>query len=100
MQQYDTWSARIADTRREARAVRDAAKAYEEPKASLQRLKAQPDPVGAVFERLAQQQKQPDNARAFGMLSSDRYDKHWVSLNHFSECSLRGGANNKGLLYC
>ena len=49
MQQYDTWSARIADTRREARAVRDAAKAYEEPKASLQRLKAQPDPVGAAF---------------------------------------------------
>ncbi|HBN7049630.1 TPA: phage tail length tape measure family protein [Escherichia coli] len=63
-----------------AKAERDAAKASDEQKASLQRLAAQLDPVGTAFKRLADQQKELDSAKASGMLSSARYDELSASL--------------------
>lgn len=63
-----------------AKAERDAAKASDEQKASLQRLAAQLDPVGTAFKRLADQQKDLDSAKASGMLSSARYDELSASL--------------------
>lgn len=63
-----------------AKAERDAAKASDEQKASLQRLAAQLDPVGTAFKRLADQQKELDSAKASGMLSSGRYDELSASL--------------------
>lgn len=63
-----------------AKAERDAAKASDEQKASLQRLADQLDPVGTAFKRLADQQKELDSAKASGMLSSARYDELSASL--------------------
>ncbi|UIW10294.1 tail length tape measure protein [Flyfo siphovirus Tbat2_3] len=63
-----------------AKAERDAVKAHEEQKAALQRLKAQLDPVGSAFEKLAEQQKQLDSAKSSGILSAGEYDKLSSSL--------------------
>lgn len=63
-----------------AKSERDAAKAADEQRASLQRLKAQLDPVGAAFEKLAEQQKQLDKAKSSGILSAGEYDKLSASL--------------------
>ncbi|MFH8134217.1 phage tail length tape measure family protein [Pantoea osteomyelitidis] len=57
-----------------AKAERDAAKAHEEQRASLQRLIAQLDPVGESFRRIEQQQTKLANAKASGMLSPEMYD--------------------------
>jgi lambda family phage tail tape measure protein len=57
-----------------AKAERDAVKAHEKQRASLQRLVAQLDPVGESFRRIEQQQAKLANARASGMLSPEMYD--------------------------
>ncbi|MBZ6730191.1 phage tail length tape measure family protein [Klebsiella grimontii] len=77
--QYDTYSKKIQETRREvngaAQAERDAAKAHDEQVAALRRLEAQIDPVGEAFRRLNEQQRQLDSAKASGMLSPLAYDR-------------------------
>lgn len=71
--QFENYSRKIQETRREltgeAQAEREAAKAHDEQVAALQRLIAQLDPVGTAFNRLVEQQKQLNEAKAKGMLS-------------------------------
>ena len=81
---FDYLASKIRDTEKaingEALAERAAAKARDEQSASLQRLSAQLDPIGTAFKKLADQQKQLDNAKASGMLSPERYDVLSYSL--------------------
>lgn len=75
---FDYLASKIRDTEKaingEALAERAAAKARDEQSASLNRLSAQLDPISTAFKKLADQQKQLDNAKASGMLSPERYD--------------------------
>lgn len=77
--QFENYSRKIQETRREltgeAQAEREAAKAHDEQVAALQRLIAQLDPVGAAFNRLVEQQKQLNEAKAKGMLSPEMYEE-------------------------
>lgn len=77
--QYDAYSKKLQDTRREvtgeAQAEREAAKAHDEQVNALRRLEAQIDPVGEVFRRLNEQQRQLDSAKSSGMLSPLAYDR-------------------------
>ncbi|KHE06423.1 phage tail length tape measure family protein [Citrobacter braakii] len=83
-EEFRTLSDRLNSTTDEltgvAKAERDAAKASDDQKASLQRLAVQLDPVSAAFKKLADQQKELDSAKASGMLSSARYDELSASL--------------------
>ncbi|HBQ5870205.1 TPA: phage tail length tape measure family protein [Klebsiella pneumoniae subsp. pneumoniae] len=76
--QYDAYSKKLQDTRREvtgeAQAEREAAKAHDEQVNALRRLEAQIDPVGEAFRRLNEQQRQLDSAKSSGMLSPLAYD--------------------------
>ncbi|CDK47204.1 Phage tail length tape-measure protein 1 [Escherichia coli IS1] len=77
--QFENYSRKIQETRREltgeAQAEREAAKAHDEQVAALQRLIAQLDPVGTAFNRLVEQQKQLNEAKAKGMLSPEMYEE-------------------------
>ena len=77
--QYDAYSKKLQDTRREvtgvAQAEREAAKAHDEQVNALRRLEAQIDPVGEAFRRLNEQQRQLDTAKTSGMLSPLAYDR-------------------------
>ncbi|MDN0920964.1 phage tail tape measure protein [Escherichia coli] len=77
--QFENYSRKIQETRREltgeAQAEREAAKAHDEQIAALQRLIAQLDPVGTAFNRLVEQQKQLNEAKAKGMLSPEMYEE-------------------------
>ncbi|HBQ2117141.1 TPA: phage tail length tape measure family protein [Klebsiella pneumoniae] len=77
--QYDAYSKKLQDTRREvtgeAQAEREAAKAHDEQANALRRLEAQIDPVGEAFRRLNEQQRQLDTAKTSGMLSPLAYDR-------------------------
>ncbi|HHY9548392.1 TPA: phage tail tape measure protein, partial [Escherichia coli] len=77
--QFENYSRKIQETRREligeAQAEREAAKAHDEQVVALQRLIAQLDPVGTAFNRLVEQQKQLNEAKAKGMLSPEMYEE-------------------------
>ncbi|HHG1672474.1 TPA: phage tail length tape measure family protein [Escherichia coli] len=77
--QFENYSRKIQETRREltgeAQAEREAAKAHDEQVAALQRMIAQLDPVGTAFNRLVEQQKQLNEAKAKGMLSPEMYEE-------------------------
>ncbi len=77
--QFENYSRKIQETRREltgeAQAEREAAKAHDEQVVALQRLIGQLDPVGTAFNRLVEQQKQLNEAKAKGMLSPEMYEE-------------------------
>ncbi|EJK8940436.1 TPA: phage tail length tape measure family protein [Klebsiella pneumoniae] len=77
--QYDAYSKKLQDTRREvtgeAQAEREAANAHDEQVNALRRLEAQIDPVGEAFRRLNEQQRQLDTAKTSGMLSPLAYER-------------------------
>lgn len=75
IQQYDTYSAKIAEARRElngeAQAEREAAKAQEEQRASLQRLVSQLDPFSSALDKIKRQRAELSAARDSGLLSPE-----------------------------
>ncbi|WP_285131391.1 phage tail length tape measure family protein [Leclercia adecarboxylata] len=102
IQQYDTYSAKIAETRREltgeAQAERDAVKAQEEQRASLQRLLGQLDPFSAALDKIKRQRAELSAAKDAGLLTpeyhtelSNKLDLTEKGLNQVSN-EMRYGA--------
>lgn len=85
IQQYDAYSAKIAETRREltgeAQAEREAAKAQEEKIASLARLEARLDPATSALKALDQQQRQVFEHTFNGDLSIQQYDAYTSKIS-------------------
>ncbi|MBK0003361.1 phage tail length tape measure family protein [Erwinia sp. S38] len=75
IQQYDAYSAKIAETRREltgeAQAEREAVKAQEEQRASLQRLVGQLDPFSTALEKIKTQRAELSAAKSAGLLTPE-----------------------------
>ncbi|PLL88421.1 phage tail tape measure protein [Klebsiella pneumoniae] len=75
IQQYDAYSAKIAEARRElngeAQAEREAVKAQEEQRASLQRLVGQLDPFSAALDKIKKQRAELSAAKDAGLLTPE-----------------------------
>ncbi|HHS9966822.1 TPA: phage tail length tape measure family protein [Raoultella ornithinolytica] len=106
IQQYDTYSAKIAEARRElngeAQAERDAVKAQEEQRASLQRLVGQLDPFSAALDKIKKQRAELSAAKDAGLLTpeyhaelSNKLDLTEKGLNQVSN-EMRYGAISAG----
>ncbi|HCB0645367.1 TPA: phage tail length tape measure family protein [Klebsiella variicola subsp. variicola] len=106
IQQYDTYSAKIAEARRElngeAQAERDAVKAQEEQRASLQRLVGQLDPFSAALDKIKKQRAELSAAKDAGLLTpeyhaelSSKLDLTEKGLNQVSN-EMRYGAISAG----
>lgn len=106
IQQYDAYSAKIAEARRElngeAQAERDAVKAQEEQRASLQRLVGQLDPFSAVLDKIKKQRAELSAAKDAGLLTpeyhaelSNKLDLTEKGLNQVSN-EMRYGAISAG----
>ncbi|HCN2318381.1 TPA: phage tail length tape measure family protein [Escherichia coli] len=106
IQQYDAYSAKIAEARRElngeAQAERDAVKAQEEQRASLQRLVGQLDPFSAALDKIKKQRAELSAAKDAGLLTpeyhaelSNKLDLTEKGLNQVSN-EMRYGAISAG----
>lgn len=106
IQQYDAYSAKIAEARRElngeAQAERDAVKAQEEQRASLQRLVGQLDPFSAALDKIKKQRAELSAAKDAGLLTpeyhaelSSKLDLTEKGLNQVSN-EMRYGAISAG----
>ncbi|SBH10355.1 phage tail length tape measure family protein [Klebsiella pneumoniae] len=106
IQQYDAYSAKIAEARRElngeAQAEREAVKAQEEQRASLQRLVGQLDPFSAALDKIKKQRAELSAAKDAGLLTpeyhaelSNKLDLTEKGLNQVSN-ELRYGAISAG----
>ncbi|MEC4710003.1 phage tail length tape measure family protein, partial [Klebsiella pneumoniae] len=106
IQQYDAYSAKIAEARRElngeAKAERDAVKAQEEQRASLQRLVGQLDPFSAALDKIKKQRAELSAAKDAGLLTpeyhaelSNKLDLTEKGLNQVSN-EMRYGAISAG----
>ncbi|SXG98040.1 phage tail length tape measure family protein [Klebsiella variicola] len=106
IQQYDAYSAKIAEARRElngeAQAEREAVKAQEEQRASLQRLVGQLDPFSAALEKIKKQRAELSAAKDAGLLTpeyhaelSNKLDLTEKGLNQVSN-EMRFGAISAG----
>ncbi|EPQ9407909.1 TPA: phage tail tape measure protein [Klebsiella variicola] len=106
IQQYDAYSAKIAEARRElngeAQAERDAVKAQEEQRASLQRLVGQLDPFSAALDKIKKQRAELSAAKDAGLLTpeyhaelSNKLDLTEKGLNQVSNV-MRYGAISAG----
>ncbi|HCF6496684.1 phage tail length tape measure family protein [Klebsiella pneumoniae] len=106
IQQYDAYSAKIAEARRElngeAQAEREAVKAQEEQRASLQRLVGQLDPFSAALDKIKKQRAQLSAAKDAGLLTpeyhaelSNKLDLTEKGLNQVSN-EMRYGAISAG----
>ncbi|HBT1538266.1 phage tail length tape measure family protein [Klebsiella pneumoniae] len=106
IQQYDAYSAKIAEARRElngeAQAERDAVKAQEEQRASLQRLVGQLDPFSAALDKIKKQRAELSTAKDAGLLTpeyhaelSNKLDLTEKGLNQVSN-EMRYGAISAG----
>lgn len=106
IQQYDACSAKIAEARRElngeAQAERDAVKAQEEQRASLQRLVGQLDPFSAALDKIKKQRAELSAAKDAGLLTpeyhaelSNKLDLTEKGLNQVSN-EMRYGAISAG----
>ncbi|HBX0812260.1 TPA: phage tail tape measure protein [Klebsiella pneumoniae] len=106
IQQYDAYSAKIAEARRElngeAQAEREAVKAQEEQRASLQRLVGQLDPFSAALDKIKKQRAELSAAKDAGLLTpeyhaelSNKLDLTEKGLNQVSN-EMRYGAISAG----
>ena len=106
IQQYDAYSAKIAEARRElngeAQAEREAVKAQEEQRASLQRLIGQLDPFSAALDKIKKQRAELSAAKDAGLLTpeyhaelSNKLDLPEKGLNQVSN-EMRYGAISAG----
>ncbi|MDU9159033.1 phage tail length tape measure family protein [Klebsiella pneumoniae] len=106
IQQYDAYSAKIAEARRElngeAQAERDAVKAQEDQRASLQRLVGQLDPFSAALDKIKKQRAELSAAKDAGLLTpeyhaelSNKLDLTEKGLNQVSN-EMRYGAISAG----
>ena len=106
IQQYDAYSAKIAEARRElngeAQAEREAVKAQEEQRASLQRLIGQLDPFSAALDKIKKQRAELSAAKDAGLLTpeyhaelSNKLDLTEKGLNQVSN-EMRYGAISAG----
>ncbi|MDS0271286.1 MULTISPECIES: phage tail length tape measure family protein [Klebsiella pneumoniae complex] len=106
IQQYDAYSSKIAEARRElngeAQAERDAVKAQEEQRASLQRLVGQLDPFSAALDKIKKQRAELSAAKDAGLLTpeyhaelSNKLDLTEKGLNQVSN-EMRYGAISAG----
>ncbi|HDT6091213.1 TPA: phage tail length tape measure family protein [Raoultella ornithinolytica] len=106
IQQYDAYSAKIAEARRElngeAQAERDAVKAQEEQRASLQRLVGQLDPFSVALDKIKKQRAELSAAKDAGLLTpeyhaelSNKLDLTEKGLNQVSN-EMRYGAISAG----
>lgn len=106
IQQYDAFSAKIAEARRElngeAQAEREAVKAQEEQRASLQRLVGQLDPFSAALDKIKKQRAELSAAKDAGLLTpeyhaelSNKLDLTEKGLNQVSN-EMRYGAISAG----
>lgn len=106
IQQYDAYSAKIAEARRElngeAQAEREAVKAQEEQRASLQRLVGQLDPFSAALDKIKKQRAELSAAKEAGLLTpeyhaelSNKLDLTEKGLNQVSN-EMRYGAISAG----
>ncbi|EPI2478803.1 phage tail length tape measure family protein [Klebsiella pneumoniae] len=106
IQQYDAYSAKIAEARRElngeAQAEREAVKAQEEQRASLQRLVGQLDPFSAALDKIKKQRAELSAAKDDGLLTpeyhaelSNKLDLTEKGLNQVSN-EMRYGAISAG----
>lgn len=106
IQQYDAYSAKIAEARRElngeAQAKREAVKAQEEQRASLQRLVGQLDPFSAALDKIKKQRAELSAAKDAGLLTpeyhaelSNKLDLTEKGLNQVSN-EMRYGAISAG----
>ncbi|HHT0341694.1 TPA: phage tail length tape measure family protein [Klebsiella variicola subsp. variicola] len=106
IQQYDAYSAIIAEARRElngeAQAEREAVKAQEEQRASLQRLVGQLDPFSAALDKIKKQRAELSAAKDAGLLTpeyhaelSNKLDLTEKGLNQVSN-EMRYGAISAG----
>lgn len=106
IQQYDAYSAKIAEARRElngeAQAERDAVKAQEEQCASLQRLVGQLDPFSVALDKIKKQRAELSAAKDAGLLTpeyhaelSNKLDLTEKGLNQVSN-EMRYGAISAG----
>ncbi|ENZ4845301.1 phage tail length tape measure family protein [Klebsiella variicola] len=106
IQQYDAYSAKIAEARRElngeAQAEREAVKAQEEQRASLQRLVGQLDPFSAALDKIKKQRAELSAAKDAGLLTpeyhaelSNKLDLTEKGLNQVSN-EMRFGAISAG----
>lgn len=106
IQQYDAYNAKIAEARRElngeAQAERDAVKAQEEQRASLQRLVGQLDPFSAALDKIKKQRAELSAAKDAGLLTpeyhaelSNKLDLTEKGLNQVSN-EMRYGAISAG----
>ncbi|MEH5389122.1 phage tail length tape measure family protein [Klebsiella pneumoniae] len=106
IQQYDAYSAKIAEARRElngeAKQERDAVKAQEEQRASLQRLVGQLDPFSAALDKIKKQRAELSAAKDAGLLTpeyhaelSNKLDLTEKGLNQVSN-EMRYGAISAG----
>lgn len=106
IQQYDAYSAKIAEARRElngeAQAERDAVKAQEEQRASLQRLVGQLDPFSAALDKIKKQRAELSAAKDARLLTpeyhaelSNKLDLTEKGLNQVSN-EMRYGAISAG----
>lgn len=106
IQQYDVYSSKIAEARRElngeAQAERDAVKAQEEQRASLQRLVGQLDPFSTALDKIKKQRAELSAAKDAGLLTpeyhaelSNKLDLTEKGLNQVSN-EMRYGAISAG----
>ncbi|HDY7209989.1 TPA: phage tail length tape measure family protein [Klebsiella pneumoniae] len=106
IQQYDAYSAKIAEARRElngeAQAEREAVKAQEEQRASLQRLVGQLDPFSAALDKIKKHRAELSAAKDAGLLTpeyhaelSNKLDLTEKGLNQVSN-EMRYGAISAG----